>query len=74
MGYSPWGRKTVDMTEGSLSLTPWTISCQASLSFPISRILLKLMSFELVMPSSHLILYPSLLLLPFSLSQHQGLF
>ena len=21
MGYSPWGRKTVDMTEGSLSLS-----------------------------------------------------
>ena len=45
-------------------VTSWTTACQASLSFPISRILLKLMFFELVMPSSHLILYPPLFLLP----------
>ena len=44
--------------------TPWTAAHQASLSFPISRSLLKLMSIGLVMPSSHLILCCPLLLLP----------
>ena len=33
--------------------TPWTVACQASLSFTISLSLLKLMSIELVMPSNH---------------------
>ena len=47
-----------------LFATPWTAACQASLTFTISRSLLKLMSIELVMPSNHLILYCSLLLLP----------
>ena len=42
--------------------TPWTIACQASLSFTISQSLLKLMSIESVMPSNHLVLcYPLLL-------------
>ena len=36
--------------------TPWTVACQASLSFTNSQSLLKLMSIELVMPSNHLIL------------------
>ena len=44
--------------------TPWTAACHASLSIINSRSLLKLMSFESVMPSTHLILYRSLLLLP----------
>ena len=43
---------------------PWTIAWQASLSVTNSRSLLKLMSIELVMPSNHLILCRSLLLLP----------
>ena len=47
-----------------LFATPWTVACQASLSFTISRSFLKLMSIESVMPSSHLILCCSLLLLP----------
>ena len=47
-----------------LLVTPWTAACQASLSFTISWSLLKLMSIEWVMPSSHLILCPPLLLLP----------
>ena len=34
----------------------WTAACQASLSFTISRSLLKLMSIESVMSSNHLIL------------------
>ena len=36
--------------------TPWTIVCQASLSFAISWSLLNLMSIESVMPSNHLVL------------------
>ena len=44
--------------------TPWTVAHQAFLSFTISWSLLKLMSIELVMPSNHLILFRSLLLLP----------
>ena len=44
--------------------TPWTAVCHASLSITNSRSLLKLMSIELVMPSNHLILCRSLLLLP----------
>ena len=41
---------------------PWTAARQASLSFTISRSLLKLMSIELMMPSNHLILCHLLLL------------
>ena len=47
-----------------LFTTPWTAARQASLSFTISRGLLKLMSIELVMPSSRLIFCRPLLLLP----------
>ena len=47
-----------------LFATPWTAACQASLSITNSRSLLKLISFESVMPSSHLILCCNLLLLP----------
>ena len=45
-------------------VTPWTTACPASLSFTISRSLLKLMSIQSVMPSNHLILCCPLLLLP----------
>ena len=55
-------------------MTPWTAAYQASLSIINLWSLLKLMSIESVMPSSHLILWHPLLLLPFRLSQHQGLF
>ena len=41
-----------------------TPACQASLTFTISQSLLKLMSIESVMPSSHLVLCRPLLLLP----------
>ena len=37
-------------------MTPWNAACQASLSITNCWSLLKLMSIELVMPSSHLIL------------------
>ena len=43
---------------------PWTAACRASLSITNSQSLLKLMSIELVMPSSHLILCRPLLLPP----------
>ena len=48
----------------SNSVTAWTAALQASLSFTTSLSLLKLMSTESVMPSNHLILCCSLLLLP----------
>ena len=46
------------------SATPWTASCQASLSITNSWSLLKLMSIESGMPSNHLILCHPFLLLP----------
>ena len=46
-----------------LFVTPRTAACQASLSIANSWSLLKLMSIELVMPSNHLILFYSILLL-----------
>ena len=57
-----------------LIAAPWAAARQASLSITNSQSLLKLMSVESVMPSSHLMLChlgspPAL-----SLSQHQGLF
>ena len=45
-------------------MTPWTAAHEASLSFSVSWSLLKLMSIESVMLSSHLILCRLLLLLP----------
>ena len=45
-------------------VTPWTAAHQASLCITYSQSLLKLMSIELVMASSHLILCCPLLLLP----------
>ena len=47
----------------SLFASPWTAAHQASLSITNSRSLLRLMSIESVMPSSHLILCHPLLLL-----------
>ena len=47
-----------------LFVTPQIAACQASLSFTISRSLLKLTSTESVMLSNHLILCLPLLLLP----------
>ena len=47
-----------------LFATPWIAARQASLSITNYRSLLKLMPIELVMPSSHLILCRSLVLLP----------
>ena len=47
-----------------LFMNPWMAARQASLSIPNSQSLLKLMSIESVIPSSHLILCRPLLLLP----------
>ena len=47
-----------------LFATPWIAARQASLSITITRSSLRLTSIELLMPSSHLILYRPLLLLP----------
>ena len=52
------------LNRSGLFATPRTAARQASLSFTISRSLLKLMSIELVMPSNRLILCQPLLLLP----------
>ena len=47
-----------------LLVTPWIAACQASLSITNSQSLLRLTSIESVVPSSHLILCRSHLLLP----------
>ena len=47
----------------SNSATPWAVVRQASLSFPISQSLLKLMSIESMMPCNHLVLCCPLVLL-----------
>ena len=51
-------------TKNWLFATPWAVTPQASLSITNSQTLLKLMSIEWVMPSSHLILCRPLLLPP----------
>ena len=57
----------------SLFATPWTAARETSLSFTLSRSLLKLIPIESVMPSNHLILCRLLLSCP-QLPQHQGSF
>ena len=57
-----------------LFVTPWTVAHQVSLSIINSRSLFKLMSIELVMPSSHLILLSSPSAPTFNHFQHQCLF
>ena len=66
----PWGRVLVLPQFSSVAplcptlATTWTAAWQASLSVTNSRSLLKLMAIESLMPSNHLILCHSLLLLP----------
>ena len=57
-------RSDQSLSHVRLFATPWVAALQASLSNTNSQSLLKLMSIESVMPSSHLILYCPLLLLP----------
>ena len=59
-----WVAVVQSLSPVQLFATPWTATCQASLSFTISQSLLKLVSIQSVMPSNHLILCRSLLLLP----------
>ena len=59
------GRKSRQFSSVKIdSVTPWIAACQASLSTTNSQSLLKLMSIESVMPSTHLIRCCPLLLLP----------
>ena len=58
----PWGVRAVQFSQSVMS--PWITACQASLSITNSQSLHKLMSIKSVMPSSHLIFYHPLLLLP----------
>ena len=67
-------RSDQSLSRVRLFATPWIAARQASLSITNFWTLLKLMSTELVMPSNHPILRCPLLLPPFILSQHQGLF
>ena len=52
------------VTKSCLFATPWTVARQASLSFAISRSLLRFMSIELMMLSNHLIFCHPLFLPP----------
>ena len=60
----PVSQSVQSLSHVRLLATPWTAARQASLSITNSRSLLKLMSTESVMPSSHLILCHPLLLSP----------
>ena len=73
---NPWTTSSVQFSRSGVSDSlrpPWSAARQASLSITNSQSSPKLMSIELVMPSSHLILCRPL---PPALnpSQHQGLF
>ena len=60
-----WCQSSIQMlSHVQLFATPWTAACQASLFITNSWSFLKLMSIESMMPSNHLILCHSLLLLP----------
>ena len=63
-GCWPWVQFSLSLSCVWLFVTPWTTVHQASLSTTNSRSPPKSMSIELVMPSNHLILCHSLLLLP----------
>ena len=62
-----WLELIILQSVNSIAAAPWIAACQASLSITNSRSLLKLMSIESVMPSSHLILCHPLLFLTQSL-------
>ena len=64
MSYSVQFSSVQSLSRVRLFATPCIAARQASLSITNSWSLLKLLSFELVMPSSHLILCRPLLLLP----------
>ena len=59
-----WFSSVQSLSHVQLFATPWTASCQPSLSITNCQSLLKLMSIELVISSNHLILCLPFLLLP----------
>ena len=65
---NPWNEPVLSsvqlLSHVWLFVTPWTAAPQASLSLTNSWSLLKLMSIESVMPSSHLVFYRPPFLLP----------
>ena len=65
-GFCQYSKRTILQSLSCIQLfmTPWTATCQSSLSFTTSQSLLKLMSIESMMPSTHLTFCRSLLLLP----------
>ena len=62
------------LTRVQLFAIPWTAARQASLSFTLSRSLLKLISIESVMPSNHLVLCCPFFLLPSIFPSIKGFF
>ena len=62
--WPPWDTSVQWLSHVWLFAAPWTAAHQASLSITNAQTLLKLMSLELVIPSSHLILCCPLFLLP----------
>ena len=56
LSFKLWFSSVESLCPVQLFVTPWTAARQASLSITNSWSLLKLMSFELVMPCNHLIL------------------
>ena len=64
MSFLLWFSSVQLLSRVRLSATPWIVARQASLFITNTQSLLKLMSIESVMPSSHLILCHPLLLLP----------
>ena len=71
-GFASVTNSVQSLSRVPLFATPWTAALQASLSITNSQSLLKLMPFESVMPSNHLILCPPLLLLPSIFSVTKG--
>ena len=70
IGGNPWTLTTLvlavvpSLSQVWLFETPWTAACQSSLSFTISRSLIRLMPIESVMPSNYLVLCCPLHILP----------
>ena len=66
--FSEWNKNVISSVQSlsrvRLFANPWIAARQASLSITNSRSSLRLMSIELVMPSSHLVLCRLLILLP----------
>ena len=64
-GRGDWGVRFSSVTQSCPTLcNPWTAACQVSLSITSSQSLLKLMSIQSVMQSSHLMFCHPLLLQP----------